>query len=202
MPAFPCHTVGPLAAFTPMTKRRSIVRAGMALPAVDSSPWKRQKPLTRGAIKARTGVLERTQSDDARRLGIGRKRNWQPNDGDDFERYPLYQMGNSHSYGLSGPVGRIRCVQIAVLGASCLNGGLGLWGFPSRLSLLPVPYTTPRADPPAGSSIGGNKSLGEAQTLSRQRGTPRGLSRSRRQNFRWRQSGTDAPTLYGHHPFS
>lgn len=116
----------PLAVFTPMAKRRSIVRAVMGLPAEDASPWERKKPITRGAIRARTGVSERTQRYDAAVLGIKRKKNWQPNNGDDFQRYPLYEIGSSNRvYGFGGPVGRIRRVQVAVFGTSCLKGGLG-----------------------------------------------------------------------------
>jgi len=115
----------PLAEFT-NGRRHSAVRAVMALPANDAPPWVKDKPLPRGTIRANTGISERTQLRDEIRLGIerGKRKNWRFNDSDDWARYPLHQIGNSYKgFGLSGPVGRVLHVQVAMLGTRCLFKG-------------------------------------------------------------------------------
>ncbi len=48
---------------------------------------------------------------------------WQPND-DDWGKYPLHQIGNSHlGFGFSGPMGRIFSVQVAILGTRRVKMG-------------------------------------------------------------------------------
>lgn len=137
----------PLSRFT-NGKRHSAVRAVMTLPPEDAPSWVRDKPHPRATRRANTGVPERTQFEDEKRLAIGEgRRNWQPND-DDRGKYPLHQIGNSHlGFGFSGPMGRIFSVQVAILGTRRVKMGarevqrlLGRpWSkryFPTQKSLL------------------------------------------------------------------
>lgn len=115
----------PLAKFR--QDRHAAVRLVMTLHAKDAPPKVRDKPRPKITRRANTGVPERTQYYDEKKLGVRTTdKNWRKNDGDDWEMYPLHQIGKSYAgFGLTGPVGRIRHVQVAMLGASCLIKGDG-----------------------------------------------------------------------------
>lgn len=108
----------PLAEFT-NGRRRSAVRAAMALPATDAPKVVLDKPRAQATKRARTGVPERTHYFDKKRLKIEGSKNWVKNNGDDFDRYPVYQFANHREgFGLTGRAGRILHVQVAMTGTS------------------------------------------------------------------------------------
>jgi len=106
--------------------RHAAVRLVMTLHAKNAPPKVRDKPRPKATRRANTGVPERTQYRDEKKLGVRTTaRNWRFNDEDDWKVYPLHQIGKSYvGFGLTGPIGRIRHVQVAMLGTSCVTKGV------------------------------------------------------------------------------